>query len=672
MHTKATFLYYTPFYWLIAICLVVTCRPSSGELEQAVVLTEVNLRLDDSVSRKIFNLQDMQRVDSLVPFLNDPDPTYRYLAANAFASMGIAQYTDTLASLLRDPIEKVRQVAAYAMGQIGDENASPQLISAFQNSGVDPNNELNGTLLEAVGKCAPAHILPLVSSVRTYLDSDHHLLLGQARSIYQFMLRGITDTTGTRTMLDLLSKQTIDQRIHVVAANYLQRTTAELSEYVNELMTVYKLHREVPVRMFLAIALGKTKRAAGISELRTSYAEESDYRVRANIVRAMAQNPYDLVRRDIHKALYDAHLQVAVTAADIMIEQGSGRHWKEYMNLSLGTFPWLVKIKLLHATNKFIPAGNTMFRNINEEILRQKIRSPINDYEQAAALEALGENQGRYREVLSHLDSDISYIGKTACVRAIINISSKPTFNTLGQAARQEIIESMVKAITSGDAGQVEVASKLFALDQIKLADYGQDPTNIIREGLRNLQLPRDVEAYQALDNALQTVTGQQQTAAKHLYTHPIEWTALSMITDSSLINIATSKGDILVGLFPIAAPGTVANFIDLVRMNYYADKFIHRVVPNFVIQGGCNRGDGYGSLDYTIRSELPQQYYDEEGYLGMASAGNHTESAQWFITHCPTPHLDGNYTIFGKVVNGMSVVHAMEIGDKINSITIR
>ncbi|RMF25715.1 MAG: peptidylprolyl isomerase [Bacteroidetes bacterium] len=135
---------------------------------------------------------------------------------------------------------------------------------------------------------------------------------------------------------------------------------------------------------------------------------------------------------------------------------------------------------------------------------------------------------------------------------------------------------------------------------------------------------------------------------------------------------IKTPKGNIMLRLLPLEAPGTVANFIDLVRQGFYDGKNFHRVVPNFVIQGGCPRGDGYGSLDYTIRSELPYLHYDDEGYVGMASAGNHTECTQFFITHSPTPHLDGNYTLFARVVSGMDVVHKIEIGDEISEIIIQ
>jgi len=89
------------------------------------------------------------------------------------------------------------------------------------------------------------------------------------------------------------------------------------------------------------------------------------------------------------------------------------------------------------------------------------------------------------------------------------------------------------------------------------------------------------------------------------------------------------------------------------------------------VMQGGCPRGDGYGSLDYSIRSELAHLHYDQAGYVGMASAGNHTECTQFFITHSPTPHLDGEYTIFARVTGGMDVVYASRVGDRIKKVNL-
>ena len=118
-------------------------------------------------------------------------------------------------------------------------------------------------------------------------------------------------------------------------------------------------------------------------------------------------------------------------------------------------------------------------------------------------------------------------------------------------------------------------------------------------------------------------------------------------------------------------APISVANFINLARIGFFNGKIFHRVVPNFVAQTGCPRGDGYGSLDFTISSELTPMHYFTEGVVGMASAGNHTECSQWFITHSPTLHLDPNYTIFARVTEGMNVVHQLGVGDVMESVVI-
>ena len=113
-----------------------------------------------------------------------------------------------------------------------------------------------------------------------------------------------------------------------------------------------------------------------------------------------------------------------------------------------------------------------------------------------------------------------------------------------------------------------------------------------------------------------------------------------------------------------------LSNLMGLAQEGFLDGKAFHRVVPNFVIQGGSPSGDAYGSLDYSIRSEFSAIHYDREGLLGMASAGPDTEGTQFFITHSPTLHLDGRYTVFGRVVSGMDAVHDVQVGDRIVEAT--
>ncbi len=137
---------------------------------------------------------------------------------------------------------------------------------------------------------------------------------------------------------------------------------------------------------------------------------------------------------------------------------------------------------------------------------------------------------------------------------------------------------------------------------------------------------------------------------------------------------IHTEKGDMKVEFFEKDAPGTVANFIKLIESGFYNGLTFHRVIPDFVIQGGCPNGTGTGGPGYKINCELDgaNQYHDR-GVLSMAHAGRNTGGSQFFICHSRTntAHLDRNHTCFGKVVEGLDVIDAVRGGDKINSIEI-
>jgi cyclophilin family peptidyl-prolyl cis-trans isomerase/HEAT repeat protein len=133
---------------------------------------------------------------------------------------------------------------------------------------------------------------------------------------------------------------------------------------------------------------------------------------------------------------------------------------------------------------------------------------------------------------------------------------------------------------------------------------------------------------------------------------------------------VTTTKGAFTIQLLPDDAPLTVDNFIRLAERNYFRGITVHRVVPNFVIQDGDPRGDGNGGPGYQIRCEINQSPYGR-GAVGMALSGKDTGGSQWFVTHAPQPHLDGGYTVFGKVISGMDTVDSIARGDAIQSIVI-
>jgi peptidyl-prolyl cis-trans isomerase B (cyclophilin B) len=132
-----------------------------------------------------------------------------------------------------------------------------------------------------------------------------------------------------------------------------------------------------------------------------------------------------------------------------------------------------------------------------------------------------------------------------------------------------------------------------------------------------------------------------------------------------------TDRGPIKLELYPDKAPLTVANFVNLARRGFYDGLNFHRVIADFMIQGGCPEGSGRGGPGYRFEDETGNGVRHERGVLSMANAGPNTNGSQFFITHVATPWLDGKHTVFGKVVEGLDVVDAVRQGDRIKSVKI-
>ena len=132
-----------------------------------------------------------------------------------------------------------------------------------------------------------------------------------------------------------------------------------------------------------------------------------------------------------------------------------------------------------------------------------------------------------------------------------------------------------------------------------------------------------------------------------------------------------TDRGPIKIELFADKAPLTVANFVNLAKRGFYDGLNFHRVIADFMIQGGCPEGSGRGGPGYRFEDETANGVPHERGVLSMANAGPNTNGSQFFITHVATPWLDGKHTVFGKVVSGLEAVDAVKQGDLIRKVAI-
>jgi len=651
------------------------CVPAKKE-----ILTDVNLDFKDPVYRQLYTYQDQLLTDSILPFFRHRDPSYRYAAALSFASNKDPLAIDSLILLTSDEVQEVKIAAAYALGQIGSEKSGPALVKAFASDTLAPSQKFKKVVLEAIGKSASGDYLDNISSVKSYLPSDTLLLEGQAYAIYRYGQRGITSSIGTQRMVDLLTKKGYPESVRLIAANYLYRARGiQIDTFTGNFYQVAQRENDPQILQALAIAIGKTKKPVGLEALRYLYGKSDDFRVRVNVIRAMGNYEYKEVKDLVLDALKSDNQHIAQAASQFFIEHGNARDASLFFSIAKDTenLRWSVRNNLLRAANRHVPLYFTsVVNNINGEI-KAKFEAPSdNIYEKAGLLMALSEHSRNYKYIYQKGYQSEQTIIRSTSVDALATIAMNPDFNKhfsgSAQRVKKELATYFQEAIEKGDIAMIAYAAKVLRMPSLDFKAV-VDSIDFMTAAMGKLELPKEIEIKYELQKTVDyfnDITAPANQPPR--YNHPIDWDLIGGINPDAEAQIFTSKGEITLSLMLQQAPGTVANFVQLARNNFYDNKNFHRVISNFVVQGGCPRGDGYGGLDYTIRSELGMNYYDDAGYVGMASAGNHTECTQWFITHTPTPHLDGNYTIFAKVKSGMDIVNQLEVGDRITDIKIQ
>jgi len=662
------------FLMLILFILAIAgCVPAEEKIPAAF---ETSIR-QESV-RKIYEMQARQEKDSLLISLQSDDPSIRYAAARAFCSFQDSSALDALFPLLMDKQGQVRAMAAMAIGQLGSSRAEAQLTAAFDGrDSARLYEEANSVILEAMGKLGSSQYLRALGTISSYQPTDTLLLLGQARGIYRYCLRNMVDPEGTATMVKYLSDPGLPQQVRLIAAQYLHRAAGlDLTSYADQLTTIWQSESDPYLRMCIATAIGKLKTPAAGKTLTESLQTESDERVKSNIIRALQAFDYNIIEKVLLEAAKDSHAGPAEVAAQYFVNQGREQDAAAYRATMDQCKTWQAKTRMAEAAYKNM---SSMFSSakttLGKDILANMSRS-ANVYEKASWLKAWGSEIRNFESLPKYTQPDQSIVIRTQAVTCLIDVCKDKNFDAFfagqGHLIRSQIGGYLANAMRGNDAGVLALIAGGISDPKTGLKAVMNDRKGELSKALANLKLPEEMETYIELAKALKEYNIETLTITEDKKNiKAINWNIIDSLKKDSKVVISTSQGDITMELFPEIAPGSVANFVQLVNANFYDGKPFHRVVPNFVIQTGCPRGDGFGSLDYTIRSELVGSYYDDEGYVGMASAGLHTEGTQFFITHSPTPHLDGRYTIFGKVISGKDVVQRIGMGDTIKEIKI-
>ncbi len=647
------------FILFLGVVTLIACQTHSTETQQkGEAKTPVKNIFHDKTLQKIYSLQNQRDSKGLFPYLKEKNPVFRKAAVLAFASVQDAAAIEPLSALFEDTDEGIRAAAAYAIGQIKDKTAEPILIKTYEK---EKSPAVKQNILEAIGKCGTMDGLAFITNLN--IEKEETLLfVGQAWALYRFALQNIVSEQGTAQAIELISPD-IPEKTRFIAANYLARAREiDLKKYHAQLLNAFETEKNLFTRMNLISAMGKALHPEVLKRLKILVNAGLDYRMKVNAIGALGGFEYNQIKETIFDRLGDTNVNISIAAAEFLLANGTNTDAETYFEKALILSLWRSRATLLTAALRYADKDNKALKKKISNAIIDIYKKSQNNYEKANLLRALAGDPANYSFVETQAFSHIGSIVGTNAMDALVAMSraAKENDKMITQFAR-----IFQKAVGSRDSAVVTLAAGILREPEMNFKERFKD-TEFLTTALNNCKLPEDLEARLELQKTIDffndTKTAEDSLPVKNA---PIDWELVAAIAPDQRVTIKTEKGNIVIQLMVNQSPGSVSNFIRLIKENFYKNSFIHRVVPNFVIQDGCPRGDGWGSPPFTIGSELGPLYY-EEGSVGMASAGKDTEGSQWFITHSPTPHLDGRYTIFGKVVSGMDVVHKLEVGDKI------
>jgi cyclophilin family peptidyl-prolyl cis-trans isomerase/HEAT repeat protein len=643
--------------------------------------TNKTAELSDEELAAIMLLEDSRNAEreTFGPLLRHENTAVRVRACLALGRIGLLEFPDWFREDLEkvlgeDPEAEVRAMAAFALGEANEGDALPVIINAFN----DRSGIVREAAAEAASKLGRGEAVPALLRL---LDED--------------------ESPAVRRTVLLTSWRFADPRTAAVAAELFGSGPAEL-------------------RWPSAYHLAQFRRQAGRSaevpvtgDLLSTMASDADPEVRrcaAKLYTALELSDAEVVER-FKPLLQDDDRGVIVQSLRAAAGARSAGLAEEIIALMKSGDPHL-RLEAVRAAGV-----------IGGDVFKERLRNCLEDEEEAVAAEALRAlaviDSENLPEIVSQYLGDerpqvraaaAAFLGRVpgqaagrlwriawadeygptrqATVQALEDLPEP--YSTYFLLGLLEDTDPVIVAMAAGylrDRPAPGVSGKLAEAYKANRDDPNFEAK---AEILRLLAAFKDHSAaVAALGYALEDPDRNARIMAAALLAEidgndysdsiGVEKTgrnldfyrqALALIRKYPAAVVSTTEGEITLGFAGEDAPLAVHNFITLAQKDYFDGIIIHRVVPDFVVQDGCPRGDGWGGPGYSIRCEINRLGY-ERGAVGMALAGKDTGGSQWFITLAPQPHLDGGYTIFAHVVGGMEVADRLMQGDKILDVRL-
>ncbi|CAN5551600.1 peptidylprolyl isomerase [soil metagenome] len=658
--------------------------------------------------------------------IDDKDLVIRSLSALADIadSNSVNEINALLGSSSDDDVQKM---CAFALGQINTKSSVQYLETALNISTI--KDKARAEVLNSLGKIGSAASLELVSS---FESSETVVNEALALSIGRFAGKKIVSANGVLKLKKLFNSGNINIK-RTAAYAFFRIADAELLKTAQQEIYDMTKDSDSMIRSWGFGAMGRIKDGLLLKYIQGYNKKNKDQKV--DIARINALAGYDLIKfpefSRITSRIFIDYFGSSIGNIKISAMDAAGRLYSGYdkNNSELKTdadeiSESLKQISLLSSQPYSIRASALInyskIKNSEAKQLVMKILSADPDYNMKRAAidasvflndplifkemrESITKVVQRYadshpdisHEIVGSEDLAKIYRGYTGLLTNYIRTPDVNDQNILRlifgeflSSKDAEIVSNCIQGLSDSiyvNNAQWNDQDKFILDFEFKTLELPKDfdvmtsfidasgdlkVTSLVPELVKLLSYP-DLMVAKKSAEALKKITGDDFTVNTSSLINEDRFNrAMIRMNEKYIAEVNTNKGKIVIELFNDIAPMSASNFIDLSESGYYNGTIFHRVVPNFVIQGGDNTGTGFGSPNYSIRSEFSPLNY-ERGVVGMASSGKDTEGAQFFITHSPQYHLDGKYTIFGFVTDGMEVVDKIIVGDKIENVKI-
>jgi peptidylprolyl isomerase len=678
------------------------------------------------LERRLIQMTDERRnADSLAMFLASNDEKVAWRAAWGIANIGDTTVRpQIIARLGKETRPTIVDVIAWALGTLGENSEAYEALAKV--SAMKRSNDVLRALGRTVSKSQLASFKKLLHDLG---NGPKAPAFGISLALIDVSLRKLMDAELVE--IALTHTKSPDPEVVWRATYSLSRTedSAALASHIGEVRELLNDLGSPEIRMFAALAVGRIHNDSAVKLLTNAARSEKDWRVRVNIFNALGRSLRmtsaisDVIRLAATEAVgtepTTEHVaNAALMTLDAMLAAGKVsssdsvtiREWLKEFDPSYEThvgqsyalrgqgMALLTRFggdafSLLEAADHIASFRErtatlhaiTAYSHVMDTLSFQRLMALLTYPDQVRlpfALEALqthwklAQKDKGYKRILE--ESGLA----NAYRHAVIRISGLVTDAAVVEVAMQSVQDSTIVADSSFRSEAEEYLLKYLdyfqggaTLDQLgstlSAMKWLKPRSEAARTKVKSIHAWAADAGYGAIADSAFTVLeafGEKpiklQVAIRR---SPIDWNMLENSPDTLLVQNPIDF--LFIKLYKYEAPLTCLNMLNLAANSYFATEYVHRVVPNFVIQSGDPTGTGSGGPGYAIRREISPLAYDKPGVVGMASSGKDTEGSQWFATHLPTPHLDTRYTIWGHVMNGLSSVERFRRNDKLDNI---